>query len=239
MGLFAWLMIIAICSSVDADTEDDQKPIKGLCYKLNEMTEMGKQQSKLTEDDKEPCKENQCFRMKYWTEKATTGKKLENYPGYFGGCRDDLPGKGGPWEFPNDCKDYTVSRTHLDAFLGGDGEKLKESVRLGKLKVGHFKNWTDTLNITSKEMSEEDDDKFKYDYKVELCYCKNEKDGTPCNGKAEDGTWKTIGVSKSGVATLALTIVLLGISIIGVWFFVKSCQVPSKEFGENQGKHQN
>ena len=153
-------------------------------------------------------------------EKSATGKKLKDYPGYFGGCRDDLPGRGGPWEFPNDCKDYTVSRTHLDAFLGSseDGSKeteLEKSVKEGKLKIGHFKKWIDTIRNTSKEMSDDDKDKFKYDYKVELCYCKNENDGTPCNGKAEDGTWKTIGVSKSGVATLALTIVLLAISIIG------------------------
>ena len=126
-----------------------------------------------------------------------------------------MPGKGGPWEFPNDCKDYTVSRTHLEAFLGseGDGEKLKESVRQGKLKIGHFEKWIGTINNTRKEMSEDDKSKFKYDYKVEMCYCKNEKDEkTPCNGKTE-----TIGVSKSGVATLALTIVLLAISIIGIY----------------------
>ena len=134
-----------------------------------------------------------------------------------------MPGKGGPWEFPNDCKDYTVSRTHLDAFLGGDGKKLNESVEHGKLKIDLFKKWIGTINDTRKEMSEENDDKFKYDYKVELCYCKNEKDdkgndvGTPCNGKKENGRWKTIGVSKSGVATLALTIVLLAISIIGTY----------------------
>jgi len=229
MGLFAWLMIIAICSSVDADEGDDQEHY---CYKLNEMTESGKSPKLKEEDkpDKQKCAINQCFRMKYWTEISATGKKdpEKNYPGYFGGCRDDLPGKGGPWEFPNDCKDYTVSRTHLDAFLGsgGDGEQLKKAVEEGKLKIGHFKTWTDTINSTRKEMSEDDKDKFKYDYKVEMCYCKNKEDengndlGTPCNGRLE-----TIGVSKSGVATLALTIVLLAISIIGVWFFVKSCQV--------------
>ena len=40
------------------------------CYKLNEMTEMGKS-PKLTEDDKVKCTINQCFRMKYWSKLFT------------------------------------------------------------------------------------------------------------------------------------------------------------------------
>merc|ERR1719362_242663 len=167
---------------------------------------------KQTEDDTVKCEVNQCFRMKYWTETSADGKKKDKkYPGYFGGCREDLPGQGGPWAFPNDCKDYTVSRDFLGAFEGND-----------KLNTEYFSEWIDEIKATKDENCTENDNiKFKYDYKVEMCYCKNEKDQkTPCNGKTE-----TIGVSKSGVATLALTIVLLAISIIGVWFFVKSCQV--------------
>merc|ERR1719362_1763570 len=79
---------------------------------------------KQTKDDTVKCKVNQCFRMKYWTETSADGKKKDKkYPGYFGGCREDLPGQGGPWAFPNDCKDYTVSRDFLGAFLGGHGKK--------------------------------------------------------------------------------------------------------------------
>jgi len=223
MGLFAWLMIISICSSVNADEGDDQKD--HFCYKLNEMTENMGESPKQTEDDKVKCKVNQCFRMKYWTEISVTGKKKpeKKYPGYFGGCREDLPGQGGPWAFPNDCKDYTVSRDFLGAFLGGHGKKADESEEQNKqLNKEYFDEWIEEIKATKDENCTENDNiKFKYDYKVEMCYCKNEKDEkTPCNGKTE-----TIGVSKSGVATLALTIVLLAISIIGVWFFVKSCQV--------------
>merc|ERR1719362_985629 len=282
---------------------------------------------KQTEDDTVKCKVNQCFRMKYWTETSADGKKKDKkYPGYFGGCREDLPGQGGPWAFPNDCKDYTVSRDFLGAFLGGHGKKADgqrwkldnkklenkegvwtsddlwifktkdddliyventsktkvlgatsdgkviledfedgkahqlwrkgeldaenyftlensgvpkvltaisessleindqadESEEQNKLNKEYFDEWIEEIKATKDENCTENDNiKFKYDYKVEMCYCKNEKDEkTPCNGKTE-----TIGVSKSGVATLALTIVLLAISIIGVWFFVKSCQV--------------
>jgi hypothetical protein len=224
MDLFAWLMIIAICLSVDAAAEDDQK--EHFCYKLNEMTELG-ESPKLKEDDKVKCKVNQCFRMKYWTEISVTGKKKpeKKYPGYFGGCREDLPGQGGPWAFPNDCKDYTVSRQFLGAFQDGDGTRLREVAEKERLKIDNFGLWLKEIGDTKDEKCPDDKKKFKYDYKVETCYCKNEDDGTPCNGKTESGNWKTIGVSKSGVATLALTIVLLAISIIGVWFFVKSCQV--------------
>lgn len=220
MGLFAWLMIIAICLSMDVTAEDHQKD--HFCYKLNEMTEVG-EFPKQTEEDKVKCKVNQCFRMKYWTETSADGKKKDKkYPGYFGGCREDLPGQGGPWAFPNDCKDYTVSRDFLDAFLIGHGKKVKESSGKDKLNTEYFYEWINEIKATKAENCTENENiEFKYDYKVEMCYCKNEKDQkTPCNGKAE-----TIGVSKSGVATLALTIVLLAISIIGVWFFVKSCQV--------------
>jgi len=227
MGLFAWLMIIAICLSVDADAGDDQKQTKDhYCYKLDEMTEIGKS-PELKKEDKQKCPINQCFRMKYWTETSVDGKKKDKkYPGYFGGCREDLPGEGGPWEFHNECKDYTVSRDFLKAL------KTEEK----KLNTDNFEKWVAEINATKAENCTENENiEFKYDYKVEMCYCKNEKDGngndlgTPCNGKKENGYWKTIGVSKSGVATLALTIVLLLISIIGVWFFVKSCQVDKAD----------
>jgi len=205
MGLFAWLMIISICSSVNADEGDDQKD--HFCYKLNEMTENMGESPKQTEDDKVKCKVNQCFRMKYWTEISVTGKKKpeKKYPGYFGGCREDLPGQGGPWAFPNDCKDYTVSRDFLQAFYSGyRWNKIKESGRRldDRLKIGNFTTWLKEIGDTKDEKCPDENIEFKYDYKVTTCYCKNEDDGTPCNG----------------VATLALTIVLLAISIIGVWF---------------------
>ena len=148
-------------------------------------------------------------------ETSADGKKKDKkYPGYFGGCREDLPGQGGPWAFPNDCKDYTVSRDFLGAFLGGHGKKADESEEQNKLNTEYFSEWLEEIKATKDENCTENDNiKFKYDYKVEMCYCKNEKDEkTPCNGKTE-----TIGVSKSGVATLALTIVLLAISIIGIY----------------------
>ena len=160
---------------------------------------------------------------------SADGKKKPGmkYPGYFGGCREDLPGQGGPWAFPNDCKDYTVSRKFLGAFQDGDGTRLTKAAQDGRLKIDNFNTWLKEIKETKDEKCTEKDTmgklKFKYDYKVETCYCKNEKDengndvGTPCNGKKENGTWKTIGVSKSGVATLALTIVLLAISIIGTY----------------------
>ena len=129
-----------------------------------------------------------------------------------------MPGEGGPWEFPNDCKDYTVSRDFLKAFQDGDGSKLKESEKEEKLKVENFLKWLAEIGATKNETSEDKNIEFKYEYKVNTCYCKNEKDEeTPCNGKTEGGKWKTIGVSKSGVATLALTIFLLAISIIGTY----------------------
>ena len=125
-----------------------------------------------------------------------------------------MPGEGGPWEFHNECKDYTVSRNFLKAL------KTEEK----KLNTDKFNIWVDEIKATKDENCTENENiEFKYDYKVEMCYCKNEKDGngndlgTPCNGKKENGYWKTIGVSKSGVATLALTIVLLLISIIGTY----------------------
>ena len=128
-----------------------------------------------------------------------------------------MPGQGGPWAFPNDCKDYTVSRDFLGAFLGGHGKKADESEEQNKLNTEYFSEWLEEIKATKDENCTENDNiKFKYDYKVEMCYCKNKEDengndlGTPCNGRLE-----TIGVSKSGVATLALTIVLLAISIIG------------------------
>ena len=148
-------------------------------------------------------------------ETSADGKKKDKkYPGYFGGCREDLPGQGGPWAFPNDCKDYTVSRDFLGAFLSGHGKKVEKSEEKNKLNTEYFYEWIDEINATKDENCTENENiEFKYDYKVEMCYCKNEKDQkTPCNGKAE-----TIGVSKSGVATLALTIVLLAISIIGIY----------------------
>ena len=58
-------------------------------------------------------------------EVSATGKKEANYPGYFGGCREDLPGLGGPWAFPNDCKDYAISREFFELFLKGDGKQVK------------------------------------------------------------------------------------------------------------------
>ena len=130
-----------------------------------------------------------------------------------------MPGQGGPWAFPNDCKDYTVSRDFLQAFVNGtDGTRLKKAAEDGRLKIGNFRTWLKEIGDTKNETCEENDNiEFKYDYKVTTCYCKNEDDGTPCNGKTESGKWKTIGVSKSGVATLALTIVLLAISIIGTY----------------------
>ena len=124
-----------------------------------------------------------------------------------------MPGEGGPWEFHNECKDYTVSRDFLKTLVG-HGKKVDDT--------HNFNKWVDEINKTKDlNCTENENIEFKYDYKVEMCYCKNEKDGngndlgTPCNGKKENGYWKTIGVSKSGVATLALTIVLLLISIIG------------------------
>ena len=135
-----------------------------------------------------------------------------------------MPGKGGPWAFPNDCKDYTVSRDFLDAFLVGHGKKVKESAGKDNLNAEYFDKWVAEIIATKAEKCDDNENiELKYDYKVEMCYCKNEKDengndvGTPCNGKKENGRWKTIGVSKSGVATLALTIVLLAISIIGTY----------------------
>ena len=127
-----------------------------------------------------------------------------------------MPGQGGPWAFPNDCKDYTVSRDFLQAFVNGtDGTRLKKAAEDGRLKIGNFTTWLKEIGDTKDEKCPDENIEFKYDYKVTTCYCKNEDDGTPCNGKTESGKWKTIGVSKSGVATLALTIVLLAISIIG------------------------
>ena len=124
-----------------------------------------------------------------------------------------MPGKGGPWDFPNDCKDYTVSRDFLDAFLIGHGKKTKESAKKDKLNPEYFEAWIEDIKATKDENCTENDNiEYKYEYKVEMCYCKNEKGKPPCNGKAE-----TIGVSKSGVATLALTIFLLAISIIGAY----------------------
>merc|ERR1719418_457547 len=119
-------MIIAICLSVDAAAEDHY------CYKLDEMTEIDKS-PKLKEEDKVKCVVNQCFRMKYWTEISADGKKKpeKKYPGYFGGCREHLPGQGGPWAFPNDCKDYTVSRDFTQAFQDTDGTRLQKAAKDG------------------------------------------------------------------------------------------------------------
>ena len=133
-----------------------------------------------------------------------------------------MPGKGGPWAFPNDCKDYAISREFFELFLKGDGQQVKASAGEKKTNPEHFNNWVKEINATKAEKCDDNENiELKYDYKVEMCYCKNEKDengnGTPCNGKKENGRWKTIGVSKSGVATLALTIVLLAISIIGTY----------------------
>ena len=107
-------------------------------------------------------------------------------------------------------------------FLHTDRKKVTESAGKDKLNAEYFNKWVAEINATKAEKCDDNENiELKYDYKVEMCYCKNEKDengnGTPCNGKKENGRWKTIGVSKSGVATLALTIVLLAISIIGTY----------------------
>ena len=78
---------------------------------------------------------------------------------------------------------------------------VKEVAEKERLKIDNFGLWLKEIGDTKDEKCPDENIEFKYDYKVTTCYCKNEDDGTPCNG----------------VATLALTIVLLAISIIGTY----------------------
>merc|ERR1712012_470331 len=201
-----WLVVVS--STISLIKADEKQS----CYKLP------------NDKDKAKCEKGQCFRMKYWIETSIDGKKIEDYPRFFGGCREHLPGQGGPLEFPNDCVDYKISREFLNVFNENDGKVLNQNEdHLDLEKFNAFK-----ADIKAKENEKDTEGNNEYDFKATMCYCKNEfKDGKmvgdPCNAEKA-----TIGVSKSGVATLALTVVLLAMSIMGVWFFVKSCQVDRK-----------
>ena len=113
------------------------------------------------------------------------GEKVA-YPEYIGGCRQDLPGMGGPWKLSDACKDYTVSKEFAKDFF--EDEKWK-----------NISNWKLDMENAREQ-------------KVQMCYCSWDD---KCN---EVG--KTIGVSKSGVATLALTTVLLIGAITGSYLSI-------------------
>jgi len=154
-------------------------------------------------------KEEQCYRMKYWVEEKNHGKK--NFqPKYIGGCRSELPDNGGPWDFPNACHPYKLSPIYSKLFMES-WEKTIDSNNFEHLKsiINDHKEWLTDNHST-------------HDFKIEMCHCKNDKEnpGQGCNKQLD-----TIGVSKSGVSTLVLTMAILILAIIGIWFFIKSCQV--------------
>merc|ERR1712012_286968 len=153
---FTTITWLGVVSSTISLIKADEKQS---CYKLP------------NDKDKAICEKGQCFRMKYWIETSIDGKKIEDYPRFFGGCREHLPGQGGPLEFPNDCVDYKISREFLNVFNENDGKVFKQNKP--HLDLEKFDEFNKEIQKKKDEKSTDENSEFKYDFKATMCYCKN------------------------------------------------------------------